>query len=102
MVEAVVVVEMIVGVELGSPRFCRIRAANGVGVVPVGFGDEVSVAFAIGDGQVSSSRVVDVDFGASAQAADGGDGGEHFTKLTEGHGDWFCVLHSVSLARLGL
>ena len=101
MVEAMVVLEMIVGVELGSPRFCWIGAANGVGVIPVGFGDEVSVAFAVGDCQVSSGRVVDVDFGASAQAENGGDGGKEFTKLSEAEGDRLSVSRCPGLAGHG-
>ena len=101
MVEAMVVLEMIVGVELGSPRFCWIGAANGVGVIPVGFGDEVPVAFAVGDCQVSSGRVVDVDFGASAQAENGGDGGKEFTKLAVAEGDWLGAMCCPGLAGHG-
>ncbi len=91
MVETMIFMEMVAGVELGCPWFCWIGAANRVGVVPVRFSDEISVTFAIDDSQISFGRIVDVDFGASAQAENGGDGGKELTKLSEAEGDRLSV-----------
>lgn len=65
-IEAMVVLEMVVVVELRSPLICRMRAAYGVCGVPVGFSDEVSIAFAVDNGQVCAGWIVNVDFGATA------------------------------------
>lgn len=44
---------------------------------------------------------MDVDFGASAQAANGGDSGKQFTKLMEGDGDWLGMMCYPRLADHG-
>ena len=101
MVETMVVLEMIVGIEVGSPWFCLIGAAYGDGVVPVRFSDEISVTFAIDDSQISSCRIMDVDFGPAAQAENGADGGKELAKLSEAEGDWLGVMRSLRFASDG-
>ena len=102
MVETMIFMEMVAGVELGCPWFCWIGAANRVGVVPVGFGDVISVTFAIDDSQISSGRIVNVDFGAASQAINRSDRGKQFTKLTEGDGDWAIAMLSLRFASDGV
>ena len=102
MVEAMVFMEMVAGVELGCPWFCWIGAANRVGMNPVRFSDEISVTFAIDDSQISSGRIVNVDFGSTSQAINRSDRGKQFTKLTEGDGDWTIPMRSLRFASDGV
>ncbi len=101
MVNSVVVLEMIVGVELGCPWFCWVGAANGVGMNPVGFRYVISFTFAIDNTEVSTRWIMDVDFGTATQAINRSDRGKHFTKLTEGDGDWTISMRSLRVASDG-
>ena len=87
MIDAVIGLEMIVVVELGGPRICRVYPADCIGVIPIFFSHTMPIAPAVDDYEVAACRIVNLDIGTATESGNGGKGRKGVTELLVGHGD---------------